>query len=63
VVGSFYLALLPDVMAQWLIDPKHAPSARDLTQALQTIVADVSSGHEAPTMVSPQRIEPKAAGR
>jgi AcrR family transcriptional regulator len=44
LVGSFHLALLPGVMAQWLIDPEHAPSARDLAQALQTIVADVSSG-------------------
>lgn len=39
VVGSFYLALLPGVMAQWLIDPEHAPSARDLADALRTIVA------------------------
>jgi AcrR family transcriptional regulator len=42
-VGSFYLALLPGVMAQWLIDPEHAPSARDLTDALRTIVADVGT--------------------
>ena len=39
-VGSFYLALLPGVMAQWLIDPEHAPSARDLAEALRTIAAD-----------------------
>jgi acyl dehydratase len=45
-VGSFYLALLPGVMAQWLIDPDRAPSARDLARALQTIVADVSAAHE-----------------
>jgi AcrR family transcriptional regulator len=44
VVGSFYLALLPGVMAQWLVDPEHAPSGRDLAEALRTIVADVSSG-------------------
>jgi AcrR family transcriptional regulator len=43
VVGSFYLALLPGVMAQWLIDPEHAPSARDLADALGTIVAEVGS--------------------
>jgi AcrR family transcriptional regulator len=43
-VGSFYLALLPGVMAQWLIDPEHAPSGRDLTDALRTIVADVAGG-------------------
>jgi AcrR family transcriptional regulator len=41
VVGSFYLALLPGVMAQWLIDPEHAPSARDLADALRAIVAAV----------------------
>jgi AcrR family transcriptional regulator len=37
-VGSFYLALLPGVMAQWLIDPEHAPSGRDLADALRTIM-------------------------
>jgi len=45
-VGSFYLALLPGVMAQWLIDPQHAPSGRDLAEALRTIVADVGAGLE-----------------
>ena len=44
VVGSFYLALLPGVMAQWLIDPEHAPSGRDLAEALRTIAADVGDG-------------------
>jgi AcrR family transcriptional regulator len=41
-VGSFYLALLSGVMAQWLIDPEHAPSAPDLTQAFHRILADLS---------------------
>jgi len=41
VVGSFYLALLPGVMAQWLIDPEHAPSGRDLADALRTIMEDL----------------------
>jgi AcrR family transcriptional regulator len=49
-VGSFYLALLSGVMAQWLIDPEHAPSGRDLAQALRTIVADVGSGEKLPTV-------------
>jgi AcrR family transcriptional regulator len=44
VVGSFYLGLLPGVMAQWLIDPEHAPSGRDLADALRAILADVSPG-------------------
>jgi AcrR family transcriptional regulator len=43
-VGSFYLALLPGVMAQWLINPERAPSGRDLAEALRTIVADVGAG-------------------
>jgi AcrR family transcriptional regulator len=45
-VGSFYLALLPGVMAQWLIDPEHAPSGRDLAEALRTISADVDGAGE-----------------
>jgi AcrR family transcriptional regulator len=45
-VGSFYLALLPGVMAQWLIDPEHAPSGRDLAEALRTIAADVDRASE-----------------
>jgi AcrR family transcriptional regulator len=45
VVGSFYLALLPGVMAQWLIDPEHAPSGHDLADALRTIVAEVGPGN------------------
>jgi len=53
VVGSFYLALLSGVMAQWLIDPEHAPSGRDLAQALRTIVADVGAGREIPTVAKP----------
>ncbi|NDU73865.1 TetR family transcriptional regulator [Actinomadura sp. DSM 109109] len=36
-VGSFYQALLTGVMAQYLIDPDHAPTARDLAHGLQHI--------------------------
>jgi BetI-type transcriptional repressor, C-terminal len=43
VVGSFHLALLSGVMAQWLIDPDRAPSARDLAQALRTVAADLDA--------------------
>jgi hypothetical protein len=32
-------------MARWLIDPEHAPSGRDLAEALRTITADVTSGN------------------
>jgi hypothetical protein len=28
-------------MAQWLIDPEHAPSARDLAEAARAIAADI----------------------
>lgn len=40
-VGSFYQALLTGVMAQWLIDPAHAPSGEDLAGALETITASL----------------------
>jgi AcrR family transcriptional regulator len=53
-VGSFYLALLPGVMAQWLIDPEHAPSGRDLAEALRTITADITSGNHS-NKVGPAR--------
>jgi AcrR family transcriptional regulator len=42
-VGSFYLALLPGVMAQWLIDPDEAPKGRDLADALRTIIWHLGS--------------------
>jgi len=32
------------VMAQWLIDPDRAPTAKDLTTALRLIAADVTAG-------------------
>jgi AcrR family transcriptional regulator len=41
-VGAFYHALMAGVISQWLIDPANAPSARDLTDALRAIVADVT---------------------
>jgi AcrR family transcriptional regulator len=36
-VGSLHQALLSGVLVQWLVDPGHAPSAADLTLALQVI--------------------------
>jgi hypothetical protein len=42
-VGSFYQALLSGVIVQWLIDPEHAPSGRDLADALRTIAADIAA--------------------
>jgi AcrR family transcriptional regulator len=43
VVGSFYQALLAGVAVQWLIDPEHAPSGRDLADALRTITTTIGS--------------------
>jgi AcrR family transcriptional regulator len=39
VVGSFFQALATGVMAQWLVDPDRAPTARDLAAALRAITA------------------------
>lgn len=38
-VGSFYQALLSGVLAQFLVDPDDAPSAKDLAAALRAIAA------------------------
>src|SRR3954454_18888695 len=43
-VGSFQLAMLSGLIAQWLVDPERAPSARDLADALRTIAASVEAG-------------------
>jgi AcrR family transcriptional regulator len=42
-VGSFYVALLSGLIAQWLVDPARAPSGRDLAEGLRTILASVGS--------------------
>jgi AcrR family transcriptional regulator len=49
-VGSFYHALMTGVLAQWLTDPKRAPSGRDLTNALRMIVADARPSGEIDTV-------------
>ena len=41
-VGAFHYALMTGVLAQWLIDPDQAPTAKDLTQALRIIAAEVT---------------------
>jgi hypothetical protein len=43
-VGAFHYALMTGVIAQWLIDPEKAPTAKDLTEALKLIAADVVAG-------------------
>jgi AcrR family transcriptional regulator len=48
-LGSFQLALMSGLIAQWLIDPEHAPSGRDLADALRTIAAAVGPDDESDT--------------
>jgi len=43
-VGSLHQALLSGVLVQWLVDPGHAPSAADLTLALQVIAGAMDGG-------------------
>ena len=38
-VGTFHHVLLSGMIAQWLIDPKHALSAQDLTSCMLSIAA------------------------
>jgi AcrR family transcriptional regulator len=47
-VGSFYLALLNGLMVQWLLDPDRAPSGRDMTEALLTILESVRPAENKP---------------
>jgi hypothetical protein len=37
-VGSFLLALIPGVMAQWSLDPEAAPSASDIAAGLRRVI-------------------------
>jgi AcrR family transcriptional regulator len=40
-IGSFYHALVTGVIAQLLVDPEHAPTGKDLANALRAIVSAV----------------------
>ena len=42
-VGSFHYAVMTGVLAQWLVDPEQAPSARDLAVALRIITAGMKA--------------------
>lgn len=42
-IGTFHHVLLSGLIAQWLIDPKSALSARDLTEALRSTAAGLES--------------------
>jgi AcrR family transcriptional regulator len=47
-IGKFHHVLLTGLIAQWLIDPEHALSAPDLTDALLTIAESVQAARKAP---------------
>jgi AcrR family transcriptional regulator len=42
-VGTLHQALLSGVLAQCLVDPEHAPSAKDLALAMRTVAAGILS--------------------
>jgi AcrR family transcriptional regulator len=42
-IGTFHHVLLTGMIAQWLIDPDHALSARELTDALLRVVAGMQT--------------------
>jgi AcrR family transcriptional regulator len=41
-VGALQLALMSGVVMQWLIDPDHAPSGRDITDGLVGLAAHIT---------------------
>jgi hypothetical protein len=45
--GAFCHGLMIGVMAQWLMDPKQAPSARDLAEAVCRLTAGPRPGTKA----------------
>ena len=50
-VGSLYSALLSGVISQWLVDPAHAPSARELAEGMQIIAAGMVVANSRPKSV------------
>jgi AcrR family transcriptional regulator len=42
-LGAFYYSLTVGLLVQWLIDPDSAPTARDITDALQTICGRIAT--------------------
>jgi hypothetical protein len=47
-IGKFYHVLLSGLIMQWLIDPEHALSARDLTEALVSIAEGIQRTRKTP---------------
>jgi AcrR family transcriptional regulator len=56
-IGTFHHVLLTGMIAQWLIDPDHALSARQLTHALLRVTADLQAAK--PTSKPKQTRKPK----
>jgi AcrR family transcriptional regulator len=47
-IGKFHHVLLSGLIMQWLIDPEHALSARDLTEAMLSITEGMQRTRKAP---------------
>ncbi|RNG27015.1 TetR/AcrR family transcriptional regulator [Streptomyces botrytidirepellens] len=45
-VGSVHMALVAGLTQQWLIDPEHAPSAREVAAGLRRIAEDLDSAED-----------------
>jgi AcrR family transcriptional regulator len=60
--GAFYHALLSGLISLFLIDPEHALSAGDLTEALRTTAALMPPGHKA-SRTKPKHIQKKLKKR
>ena len=60
--GAFYHALLSGLISQFLINPEHALSAHDLTDALRTIAAGMLPSHKPPKTKS-KRTQKKSTRR
>jgi hypothetical protein len=45
-VGSLVMALISGVLGQWLVDPEHAPSGRDLAEALRGVTGGTPIEHD-----------------
>ncbi|MGC2660175.1 MAG: hypothetical protein WA324_19625, partial [Bryobacteraceae bacterium] len=59
-IGKFHHVLLTGLIAQWLLDPEHALSARELTKALLAIAATLQT---VPKPKSKRTTKPKRTGK
>lgn len=58
-IGKFHHVLLSGLIAQWLLDPEHALSAHDLTQALIAIAAGIETKPKTPKLKRAQSKDSK----